>query len=248
MTCRLCALLLLLLTALPARAADLSIFAAASLTEVTQALKTDFEKTHPDLTLTITNAASGDLLRRMETGAAADVLLSADTATMDAAVAKQQVLADSLTPFAGNVLVMAVPAGNPARIDGLEDLTRGGVRRIGVGNPESVPAGRYAKRALHEKALWFALTSKLVYYPSVRHVLSALANQQVDAGFIYRTDAVLTGQAVAIVATIPLKPPVTYVAARATTSHTPKDAAAFVAYLTSTEARSILGRFGFAVP
>ena len=114
---------------------------------------------------------------------------------------------------------MAVPAGNPARIDGLEDLTRGGVRRIGVGNPESVPAGRYAKRALHEKALWFALTSKLVYYPSVRHVLSALANRQVDAGFIYRTDAVLTGQSVVIVATIPLKPPVTYVAARAAASH-----------------------------
>lgn len=82
----------------------------------------------------------------------------------------------------------------------------------------------------------------------MRHVLSALANQQVEAGFIYRTDAVLTGLAVAIVATIPLKPPVTYVAARTTTSHTPKDAAAFVAYLTSTEARSILGRFGFAVP
>lgn len=242
------AFLLVLLTALPAWAANLSVFAAASLTEVTRALTTEFGKKHPDLTITITNAASGELLRRMDTGAAADVLLSADTTTMDAAVAKKRVVSDSLTPFAGNVLVMAVPAGNPAAVKGLEDLTRGGVRRVGVGNPESVPAGRYAKRALHEKALWFALASKLVYYPSVRHVLNALANRQVDVGFIYRTDALLTGSTVAIVATIPLRPPVTYVAARATASPVPKDAGAFVAYLTSPEARTILTRFGFSVP
>jgi molybdate transport system substrate-binding protein len=82
----------------------------------------------------------------------------------------------------------------------------------------------------------------------VRHVLAALADREADAGFIYRTDAALTGQAVTVVATIPLKPPVTYVAARATASRAPKEAAAFVAYLTSPEARGILTRFGFAVP
>jgi molybdate transport system substrate-binding protein len=145
------ATLLVFATTLPARAAELSVFAAASLTEVTRALAGGFETAHPGTTVAITKAASGALLRRMETGETADVLLSADTNTMDAAVAKGRVVPDSLTPFAGNELVMAVPAGNPAGVTDLDDLTRGGVRRVGVGNPESVPAGRYAKRALQER-------------------------------------------------------------------------------------------------
>ena len=143
--------------------------------------------------------------------------------------------------------VLAVPAGNPAKVDNLDSLSRGGVRRIGVGNPESVPAGRYAKRALQQKALWFALTSKLVYYPSVRHVLAALAKGEIDAGFVYATDAA-AGRAVAVAAPVPLPSPVTYVAAVAAKAADPKMAAAFINYLASPEGVATLGRYGFAPP
>jgi molybdate transport system substrate-binding protein len=248
MTRLLTALALIVALALPAGAADLSVFAAASLSDALAAIKADYEQGHPGTSVTVTNAASGALLRRMQGGETADLLVSADTATMDEAVATGRVDPASRVDVAGNTLVLAVPAGNPAQVVGLESLTLGGVRRVGVGNPESVPAGRYAKRALSPKALWFALTSKLVYFPSVRHVLSALAGRDLDAGFVYRTDAVIAGAAVDIVATFPLTPPVVYVAAKSTTSRDKPEATAFLTYLTSPAAREVLSRFGFTTP
>ncbi len=242
------AALLVLLSTLPAQAARISVFAAASLTDAFNALAAGFEKSQPGDTLALTFAASGELLRRMESGEPADVFASADTATMDAAADKQRILPTTRIHFAVNTLVLAAPAGNPARVAGLESLLRGGVRRIGVGNPESVPAGRYAKQALHQKALWFALTAKLTYFPSVRHVLAALANGSIDAGFVYATDAAMAGPSVTVVETIPLSPPVTYAAAVTTAAKDKAVAAAFLAYLASPEARAVLARFGFGAP
>lgn len=240
--------LLLGLTTLAAHAGSLKIFAAASLTNAVEAMRADYQQRHPDDTLEMTFAASGDLLRRMQGGQVCDVFLSADIATMTAAVDKGNVVADSRIVFAGNELVLAVPAGNPAGVTGLESLSMGGIRRIGVGNPESVPAGRYARRALQQKASWFALTSKLVYYISVRHVLAALAHDKLDAGFVYATDAAVAANEVQVAATIPLTPPVTYTAAMSSAATNATGAKSFLAYLQGPEARAILTRFGFSTP
>jgi len=248
MTRLLVALLLALSLAQPARAAAVAVFAAASLTDAFDGIRADFEKSHPGTQVTLTTAASGDLLDRMRHGESADVLATADTATMDAAASGGDIAPSSRVVFAGNALVMAVPAGNPAKVRTLDDLSRGGVQRIGVGNPESVPAGRYAKRALGQRALWYALTSKLVYFPSVRHVLAALSDRHLDAGFVYRTDAALVPKTVDIAVTLPLSPPVTYVAALAARAPNAKEASAFLAYLTTPEARARLSGFGFTVP
>ena len=242
------AMLLTVCLALPARAAEIAVFAAASLTDVFDAIKADFEKAHPGDVVTITTAASGDLLGRMKRGETADVLATADADTMDDAQRQGVIDPASRVRFAGNTLVVAVPAGNPARVTDLDSLTRGGVRRVGVGNPESVPAGRYAQRALNQRALWFALASKLVYFPSVRHVLSGLADRSIDAGFVYRTDAVIAGAAVEIATTLPLSPPVAYVAALSAQGRHSRKGAAFLAYLATPEVRDTLSRFGFTVP
>ncbi|EFL50533.1 molybdenum ABC transporter, periplasmic molybdate-binding protein [Solidesulfovibrio fructosivorans JJ]] len=243
-----CALALVLACALPARAGEIIVFAAASLTNALGEMAPVFAKRNPGLTLRGEYAASGTLLRRMDNGDACDVFLSADPQTMDAAEDRRRIAAATRTVFAGNALVLAVPAGNPAHVTDLESLFHGGVQRIGVGNPESVPAGRYAKRALQEKAMWFALTGKLVYYPSVRHVLAAVKASDCDAGFVYATDAAIAGKAVAIAATVPLTPPVTYTAAVAAKAPNPQGAAAFLAFLATPEAKAILTRFGFTVP
>ncbi|EHJ46634.1 molybdenum ABC transporter, periplasmic molybdate-binding protein [Solidesulfovibrio carbinoliphilus subsp. oakridgensis] len=242
------AALLLLAMALPARAGELTVFAAASLTDVVAALKGDFERLHPGTTVRPAFAASGALLSRLDAGEACDVFLSADIDTMGAAVNRHRVEPGTRTVFAGNTLVLAVPVGNPGRVAGLDSLAMGGVRRIGIGNPESVPAGRYAKRALQQKALTFALASKLVYYPSVRHVLAALAQGELDAGFVYATDAAVAGKDVAVAATLPLSPPVAYAGAVAARAKDPRGAAAFLAFLVTPEARAILARFGFTAP
>lgn len=242
------AALLFLAMALPVRAEELTVFAAASLTDVLGVLKGDFERLHPGIAVRPVFAASGALLARLDAGQACDVFLSADIETMDTAVDKRRVTAGTRTVFAGNMLVLAVPAGNPGRVTGLDSLAMGGVRRIGLGNPESVPAGRYARRVLQQKALVFALASKLVYYPSVRHVLAALARGELEAGFVYATDAAIAGQDVAVAATLPLSPPVTYAGAVAAKAANPQNAAAFLAFLATPEARAVLTRFGFTTP
>ncbi|BAH75437.1 molybdate ABC transporter substrate-binding protein [Solidesulfovibrio magneticus] len=242
------ALLLILAASLPASAGSITVFAAASLTNALADCKTGFEAAHPGDTLAMEFAASGTLLERLGTGVPYDVFVSADPETMTLAVDRRRVDGATLRVVALNDLVLAVPAGNPAKVDNLDSLSRGGVRRIGVGNPESVPAGRYAKRALQQKALWFALTSKLVYYPSVRHVLAALAKDEIDAGFVYATDAASAGKAVAVAAPVPLPSPVTYVAAVAAKTAEPKLAAAFISYLASPQGVATLGRYGFAPP
>lgn len=242
------AALLLLALCLPARAGELTVFAAASLTDAVSTIKGEFETLHPDTTVRPVFAASGMLLYRLESGEACDVFLSADADTMDAAVDRHRVDPGSRAVFAGNTLVLAVPAGNPAQVTGLDSLSLGGVRHIGIGNPESVPAGRYAKRALQQKASWFALTSKLVYYPSVRHVLAALAKGELDAGFVYATDAAIAGKDVAIAASIPLSPPVAYTGAVAAKARDRQGATAFLAYLATPQARMVLTRFRFTTP
>ena len=242
------ALLLVLSLPLSARAGEIVVFAAASLTNAVETMAPIFARLHPGLTVQPAFAASGALLGRMDNGDACDVFLSADVQTMDAAEDRGRIAAASRTIFAGNTLVLAVPEGNPARVAGLESLFLGGVRRIGVGNPESVPAGRYAKRALQQKALWFALTSKLVYYPSVRHVLAAVKAGACEAGFVYATDAAIAGKAVTVAATVPLTPPVTYTAAMAANATDPRDAADFLHFLSTPEARGVLTRFGFGLP
>lgn len=244
----LAALLLVLAASLPALAGSITIFAAASLTNALADCKAGFEAAHPGDTLTLEFAASGALLERLGAGAPCDVFVSADPETMTLAVDRRRVEPGTRKVVALNDLVLAVPAGNPAKVDNLDSLSRGGVRRIGVGNPESVPAGRYAKRALQQKALWFALTSKLVYYPSVRHVLAALAKGEIDAGFVYATDAAAAGRAVAVAAPVPLPAPVTYVAAVAVKAADTKLAAAFIDYLVSPEGLATLGRYGFTPP
>ncbi len=242
------ALLLVLALALPAAAGDIVVFAAASLTNAVEAMRPAFERDHPGLVLRPSFAASGALLQRMANGQACDVFLSADAATMDAAVDRGRVDPATRRVVAGNSLVLAVPAGNPAKVSGLDSLSLGGVRRVAVGNPESVPAGRYAKRALQEKALWFALTSKLVYYPSVRHVLAALTARECDAGFVYATDATIAGDAVAVAAVVPTSPPVAYSGAVAANAPDPKGAVAFLDFLATPEARAVLARYGFGAP
>lgn len=242
------AILLVLILCPAALAGEVAVYAAASLTNAVEAMRAAFERSHPGLILVPHFAASGALLQRMDNGQSCDVFLSADAVTMDAAADRHRIEPGTRRIVAGNALVLAVPSGNPAGVTGLDSLSQGGVRRVGVGNPESVPAGRYAKRALQAKALWFALTSKLVYYPSVRHVLAALAARECDAGFVYATDAAIAGPAVATAAVIPTSPPVAYAAAKGANAPDPKGADAFLDFLATPEAREVFARFGFTAP
>lgn len=241
-------LALTLVLAAPARAGDLTVSAAASLTEAFTAVKDAFAKERPGVTITFNFGASGALLAQMEQGAPVDVFASADQKTMDQAVEKKLIDAATRVNFAGNALVLATPADNPAKVKDLAGLVSPAVTRVAIGNPDSVPVGRYTKAALTRAGLWDALSPKFIPAETVRQVLDYLARGEADAGFVYGTDAKQSGAKVAVIAEVPVETPVTYPIAVLAGSASKADAAAFVAFVAGPKGQEILAGYGFKKP
>jgi molybdate transport system substrate-binding protein len=140
---------------------------------------------------------------------------------------------------------MVTPAAGAPALSRITDLTRPGVKRVAVGKLATVPVGRYTKQSLEAAKVWEAVEPKLVFADSVRQVLDYVARGEVEAGFVYRTDAELMKDKVRVVLTARDHAPVTYPAAVVTDSRQPALAREFVTFLSSSEAQSILGRYGF---
>lgn len=242
------ALVLTLALALPALAAELTVSAAASLTEAMTEVKALFEKAHPGVKVNTNFAASGPLFKQIEQGAPVDVFASANQKYMDLAEKANLVLAGTRINFVANDLVLAVPAGNPAKVSDLGSLTQPQVKRIGVGNPDSVPAGQYAKAALTKAGLWETLTPAYVFGESVRQVLDYLRRAEVDAALVYATDAAQGGAAVAVTSVAPLDKDVSYPAAVMAATKNTDLAKQFVTFLVSPEAKAVFKAKGFRIP
>ncbi|NDY58801.1 molybdate ABC transporter substrate-binding protein [Desulfovibrio sulfodismutans] len=240
-------LALVVALACPALAKDLTISAAASLTDAFTECKPLFEKANPGVTLTFNFAASGPLLKQIEQGAPVDVFASADQKTMDDAAGKNLIDAASRKNFAQNALVLAIPAGT-STVKNLASLSDAKVTKIGVGNPETVPVGRYTKGALEKLGVWNTLSPKCILAESVRQVLDYLSRGEVDAGFVYATDAKQGGDKVKVVEEIPLEKPVSYPMAVLAASKNKPEAAKFIAFVTSPEGAAVLAKYGFKKP
>lgn len=243
-------LLSLALAALPllGSAQTLTVSAAASLTDAFKALAPRFEASRPGTTLRLNFAASGVLLQQIAQGAPVDVFVSADQDTMNRAVAQKLIAADSRRDFASNSLVLISPAKGAPAATALADLTKAEFKHIALGKVASVPAGRYAQQALEGAQLWAGLQPKLVFADNVRQVLDYVSRGEVEAGFVYRTDAELARDRVHIALTVGSQAPITYPAAAIADSRQPALARDFVAYLGGPEAQAILARYGFGKP
>lgn len=228
-------------------AADLTVSAAASLTDAFKVIKADFEKAHPGTTIVTNFAASGPLLRQIENGAPVDVFASADQKTMDQAAAKNLIVPASRVDFVKNALVLIQPADSKAPVKSMADLTQPAVKRIALGNPETVPAGRYTKEALTNAKLWEAVQPKLVPGESVRQTLDYITRGEVDAGFVFATDAKIAGAKVKLVSEVPTTTAVSYPIAVVAASKNPT-AKAFVDYVMSPAGQKVLHDFGFKKP
>lgn len=225
-----------------AQSREMTISAAASLTDAFNELITLFEKAHPDIKVNIVYAASNPLLRQILAGAPVDVFASADEATMDKAISKK--VADPATRenFAANTLVLIVPKGFPKPAN-LEELTK--FERIAVGNPDSVPAGRYTQEALKKANLWDKLQDKLILGESVRQVLDYVARGEADAGFVYGTDANQRKDQTDLVMTVEGHKPVNYPIAITLTGFNRKAGEEFIKFVFSEEGQSVLASYGF---
>lgn len=245
---RLLALACLSTLALAAHAADLTVSAAASLTNAFKELGPRFEHSHPDTQVLFNFAASDALLAQIAKGAPADVFASADQEAMDKAAAQQAIVPGTRRDFASNSLVMITPADSALGLNSPADLRRPEVQRIAVGNPASVPVGRYTRGALEAAGLWTGLEPKLVLAQSVRQALDYVARGEAEAGFVYATDAALMRDKVKIAVTVPTQTPVTYPVAVVAGSSQPAAARAFLEFLATPQAQSVLARYGFGKP
>lgn len=241
-------LILALSLAVPAQAGNLTVSAAASLTDAFTAVKAAFAKANPGINVTMNFASSGALLSQMEKGAPVDVFASADEKTMNAAVTKKLMDTATRVNFARNSLVLAVPSGNPAKVKNLDSLKTAKVKRIAIGSPSSVPAGNYAKNALVKLGYWKPLTDKFVMAESVRQVLDYLARGEVDAGFVYGTDAKKAEGKVVVIAEVPTVKKIIYPIATLTSAANKKDAATFIAFVKSPKGQAVLAKYGFKKP
>lgn len=241
----------LFFTALPAMTAaapaHIVISAAASLTNVMQALGEDFNKRHRDVSATFNFGSTGDLLAQITQSAPVDLFVSASAAHMDQAEASGLIDPASRLTFAGNILVLARPADSTIPITGLQDLASGLVKRIGIGKPETVTAGQYAKQALREAGVWDRVQEKLILGNSVRQILDYLRRGEIDAGLVFATDVRVARDQVRIAAEL-ANCRVEYTAALVAASRERKEAGKFLQYLATDAARTILADQGFQLP
>lgn len=226
-------------------AAPLLVFGAASLADLLAAIGEEYERATGTL-VRCSFASSGQLARQILAGAPADVFVSADDVAMDDVEKAGKIAAGSRRAFASNRLAVIVPADAPDAPARPEDLPR--VPRIVIGDPASVPAGRYARRWLQALGLWDAIGPRARLALDVRAVLSTVEVGGADAGIVYRSDALGSRRVrTAFGATGPSSPRIVYPAARLARSMHPARAS-FFAYLFGPAARDKLARYGFDPP
>lgn len=230
-----------------AHADDVIVSAAASLSNAFGELGKAYEATHPGDTIVANFAASDVLLKQIEQGAPADVFASADEATMDKAAQSKLVDAATRKDFAANTLVLIVGASAPSPTT-LDGLAASNYPHIAIGNPDSVPAGRYAKEALTTAGLWDKVQPQIVPTQNVRQALDYVARGESQAGFVYATDAEMQKAKVRVAMTVPTTTPVRYPIAVLEKSPHAETAQGFVAFVTSPDGQAILKKYGFSAP
>jgi len=231
-------------------AEELLVSAAMSLKNVFEEIAPVYEHQALDVTIHFNFGSSGALEKQIEAGAPADVFASASQRFMDMLEKENGVTAGSRRDFAQNSMVLIVPRDNPANIQGFDDLGSGKCKNISIGNPGSVPAGRYAKEVLQNMKLYRKIQKSLVFGEHVRQVLDYVARGEVDAGIVYATDARIRSEEVNVVSSAPRgsHTQIFYPLAVVSLSHFQKQALDFIDFLSkNTQARELLQKHGFSV-
>lgn len=239
--------LLCMLCSLQVQAAEIIVSAAASLTNAFREIGKGFESANAGDRIVLNFASSDVLLSQIANGAPVDVFAAADVESMDRAEKQGLLAKESRRDLLRNTLVLVVPVGAATAPADLKALAHAAVRRIAIGNPASVPAGRYAREALQKGALWSRLEPKLVYAQNVRQALDYVARGEVDAGIVYATDARIMPDRIRVTAELPTVTPIVYPVAAIKDSRNRALAAQFMTYLESKPARDVFARYGFTV-
>jgi molybdate transport system substrate-binding protein len=225
-------------------AAPLRVSAAASLTDVLHEIAAQYGQ--PVL---FNFGASSMLARQIQEGAPGDLFISADELKMDQLAQRGLIVKKSRVDILSNTLVIVIPSDSALKIESAKDLADPSIRNVAVAEPQSVPAGIYAKEYLRKIKVWDRITYKLIPTDNVRSALAAVESGNVETGIVYKTDALIS-TAVKIAYEIPRAdgPKIVYPAAVLADSTEKAAAQKFLDYLQSEPARAVFLRFGFLLP
>ncbi len=226
---------------------EITVSAAISLKNAFEEIGKIFEQKHPGIRVRFNFGASGDLARQIEAGAPVDVFASAAQKDMDDIDQKGLLTSGTRMNFAGNSVVLVHSNLSQIRLKTFEDLRKPEVKKIVIGNPKSVPAGRYAEEVLKYFHLWEAVQDKLVFAEHVRQALDYVTRNEVDAAMVYGTDAMIRPREVSIVTKAPAEShrSVVYPIGILRGSKHQSFAREFVTLVLSPEGKNRLKKYGF---
>lgn len=229
------------------KAATVTVFAAASLTESLKEIAAAYERRTGDK-IVFNLGASSFLARQIEEGAPADIFFSADDAKMDGLEKKGLIVQGTRQSRLSNLLVIVVAKDKGAAIENPKDLATTKVKRLALAEPRTVPAGIYAKEYLQKQDLWKAVERKVIPTENVRAALAAVEGGNAEAGIVYKTDAAISRK-VKIAYEVPPgdNPPINYPMALVKESKQIDAAKSFLKHLDSEEAGRVFEKFGFIV-
>jgi molybdate transport system substrate-binding protein len=234
----------------PASKPEIVVYAATSTRDALQAVERIYERDHA-VDLVFNFGSSGDLANQIVAAAKADVFLSADEREMDKVGAAGLVVPGTRRPLLSNQLVVIEPVGEASRFTlpfDAAQLATARIRRLSLGNVETVPAGRYAKAWLEARGVWPAVAERVLPGIDVRAALAAVESAAADAGIVYRTDVARSAKA-RVVYAVPVEEgskiayPVAVIAPEPTADRA--QARAFIEFLGSPSARTVFEDAGF---
>jgi len=228
---------------------EIVVSAAISLKDAFQEIGKVFQESRTGSKVIFNFASSGDLARQIIAGAPVDVYASADHKDMDDLDGKGFITAQSRFNFVMNAVVLVVPAKPSIQVESWEALWMELTQRIVIGNPSTVPAGRYAHEVLNHLGLWDVIQEKLIFAEHVRQALDYVARGEVDAGIVYSTDAMARSKEVRVVLTAPAGShrPIIYPIGLVKGSRNDELARAFITFVVSPTGKNILKTYGFVM-
>ena len=238
-------LVVVTLLAIAVRAADVTVFAAASLTDAFKEIARTYEPASGDK-LVFNFGASSLLARQIKEGAPADLFFSADEAKMDELSKAGLIETGTRISLLSNTLVIVVAKEGGATVGVPADLAKTAIVRIALAEPQTVPAGIYAKEYLQKISLCKKIVDKIVPTENVRACLAAVESGNVDAGIVYKTDALISKKVkIAYEISVADGPKISYPLAVLKESKHAEAARRFATHLASTEARAVFAKYGF---
>lgn len=225
---------------------ELTVSAAVSMTDVLEDIQQDYEKNN-SVSLTFNLGSSGTLAQQIEQGAPVDVFISASQNWMDILEDKDEIQKNTRQDIIGNQIVFITNVDNPSKLNKIEELNADNIGQIAIGNPESVPAGKYTKQTLENMKKWDELENTFIMSKNVRQVLTYVESKNVEVGFVYGSDASTSDNVAVIDSADDTKDhdPIVYPAAILNQSKHKDEAKAFITYLKSEKGQEKFEQYGF---